>query len=68
MRIELDSATGIITINGIDLHFDALDVLTKARPEYVYQFKRDDDSVLVMKWRTADVEFPKGQEPMSYGK
>jgi hypothetical protein len=68
MRIELDGETGLITINGIDIAFDALDILTKASPSRVYQFCREGDAVLVQSWRTEDIKFPEEQGPMTYAK
>jgi hypothetical protein len=67
MKIEIDSQRGVATINGVDISFDLLDVMTSPKAGYVYQFRRTPgefgDLVMVREWPVHQISFPPGQPP-----
>lgn len=64
MKIEIDTERQLLLINGAQIMFDALDLWTHPRTDFIYQFRRRDDVIEVMHWRTSDIQFPVGQDPM----
>ena len=55
------------TINGVDITFDLLDVMTSPKAGYVYQFRRTPgefgDLVMVREWPVQALSFPREQPP-----